>query len=43
MKSCTRFINASLIPANIFSAGTKLADKQIYICDSAGFGDKAGI
>ncbi len=43
MKSCTKFINASLIPACMFSAATKTADKQIYICDSAGFGDKAGI
>ncbi len=43
MKSCTRYINASLIPPNMFIACTKTADKQIYVCDSAGFGDKAGI
>jgi hypothetical protein len=42
-KSCTRFINAVPVPAEMYKKNTPLKKMNMVICDSPGFGDSAGV
>jgi predicted GTPase len=42
-KSCTRYINAVPVPAEMYMKNTPERKKTFVICDSPGFGDSAGV
>jgi hypothetical protein len=42
-KSCTRYINAVPIPNKMYPKGTSPLRMTLFICDTPGFGDSAGV